>query len=244
MKKIFSYLFIFIITLSVCLNVHAFDRDYNVQDYSNTLSEKELEKIKDRAEEYFDDTGFEVIVLIYSEGYSDYQLERLGRNYFDEKYSESYGAYLALDVKYAADDEYYFHFDASDDYYSESEKDKILDDIRNVKYDGTAAICDQFIKSVNEYSDKEKNILPYILLVILPLAISGITIAVLISKNKMVRKATTAAAYLNKDEINFTRKEDRFVTTHVTRVPINTGSSGGSHGGGSHGMSGGRGGRL
>ena len=244
MKKLFSYLFIIAFICSFWINVKAFDRDYNVQDYSNTLSEKELERIKDRAEEYYNDTGFEVIILIYSEGYSDYQLERIGRNYFDEKYSKSYGAYLVLDVKYADDNEYYFHFDGSDDYYSESEKDKILDDIRAVKYDGTAAICEQFAKSVNKYSNANKSKMPYILLVVLPLTISGITIFILINKNKMVRKATTAAAYLNKDEINFTRKEDRFVTTHVTRVPINTGSGGGSHGGGSHGMSGGRGGRL
>ena len=244
MRKILRYLLIIIAILSISFNVYAFDRDYNIQDYSNTLTEDELEDLKDLAEKYYKDHNMEVVILIYKQNYDEYTLKRLARSYFDAKYSESYGAYLALDVIYADEDIYEFQFDGSDDYYSESEKDKILDDIRAVKYNGTYAICKQYIKSVDKYSDKEKNYLGWIMLFVLPLVISGITISVLISKNKMVRKATTAQAYLNKDQINFTRKEDRFVTTHVVRVPIRTSSGGGAHGGGSHGMSGGRGGRL
>lgn len=244
MKKILSYLFIIAFICSFWINVKAFDRDFNIQDYANVLTERQLEKLKDQAEEYYEETGFEVIILIYQEGYTDYELKQLGRDYFDKKYSNEYGAYLALDVIDEDNGDYYFHFDASDDYYSESEKDSMLDDIREVKFDGTYEICSTYIDSALEYSDEEKSYFPHFMLVVLPFAIAGITIAVLISKNKMVRKATTAAAYLNKDEINITRKEDRFVTTHVVRVPIRTSSGGGSHGGGSHGMSGGRGGRL
>ena len=244
MKKLISYLFIIAFICSFWVNVKAFDRDYNIKDYSDTLTESELDTLKDLAEDYYEKHNMEVVILIYKQNYSEYTLKSLARDYFDQKYSNSYGAYLALDVTNASDDIYEFQFDGSDDYYSESEKDKILDDIRSVKYDGTFAICKQYIKSVDKYSNKQKNYFGYIVVIVLPFVIAGITISVLISKNKMVRKATTAAAYLNKDDINITRREDRFVTTHVTRVPINTSSGGGSHGGGSHGMSGGRGGRL
>ena len=139
-----------------------------------------------------------------------------------------------------------FHFDASDDYYSEHEKDKILNDIRAVKNNGVYAICDRFIGSLISYSDKNVNYTGLVMLIILPFIIAGVTIGILISKNKMVRKATQASEYLDKSNVVFTNRQDRYVTTTTSRVRINTSSSsgGGSHGGGSHGMSGGRGGRL
>lgn len=244
MKKLLSYLFVIAAILSFKINVLAFDRDYNVQDYSETLSEKQVEKLKDLAEEMYDDKGLELIILIFNEGYTDYELKSIAYAYFDDEYYNDYGIYLALDIYDPYNEGYYFHFDGSKKYFSEKELDAILADIREVKDDGPYAIAKQFANSAYDNADEEKSALPGIMLVVLPLVISGITIWILISKNKMVRKATTAQAYLNKDAINITKKEDRFVTTHITRVPINTSSGGGSHSGGSRGFSGGRGGRL
>ena len=247
MKKFLSYLFIIAIICSFAINVKAFDRDYNIQDYSHTLTYSELESLKDKAEQYYNEKGMEVIILIYDYGYSDSELERIARAYFDERYSDSYGSYLALDIKDADLYGYMFHFDASDDYYSEYEKDLMLSDIRKVKNNGTYAICAQYIDSSIKYADEEKSYMGWIMLFILPFIISGITIAVLIKKNKMVQKATQAAAYLDKSNIQITNRQDRYITTTTTRYRINTSSSSGggrSHGTGSHGMSGGRGGRL
>lgn len=245
-KKIFRYLLVFVAIFAFTINVKAFDRDYNIKDYSHTLTYTELESLKDKAEEYYNEKGMEVIILIYDYGYSDATLERMARAYFDERYSNSYGSYLALDIKDADLYGYMFHFDASDDYYSEHEKDLMLSDIRKVKNNGTYAICNQFIDSSIKYADEEKNYTGLVMLIILPFVIAGITIAILIKKNKMVQKATQASAYLDKSNVVFTSRQDRYITTTTSRVRINTSSSsgGGSHGGGSHGMSGGRGGRL
>ena len=242
MKKILSYLFIITLVCFWWIDVKAFDRDYNIQDFSDTLSEKELEKLKDKAEDFYGKHGLEIMIYIFNEGYEYEQLQVKCNSYWDNKYPDDYGACFAIDVADAEQNSYVIDVAMSRRYYTDSERDKVFNDIRNVKLDGTYAMCEQFIESADKYSNENKSKMPYFLLVILPLTISGITIAVLISKNKMVRKATTAAAYLNKDDIQITRKEDRFVTTHVTRVPINTGSGGGSHGGGSHGAghSGGR----
>ena len=51
----------------------------------------------------------------------------------------------------------------------------------------------------------------------------------------MVRKETRAAAYLNQNSVNFSRKEDRFIRTDMDRrySPRNTSSSGGGRSGGS-----------
>ncbi len=241
MKKLLSYLFIITFICSFWINVKAFDRDYNIQDFSNTLTNRELEKLKDSAEDFYDEYGLEMMIYIFDEGYEYEQLKTKCNGFWDNKYPESFGVCFAIDVADAADDSYVVDVAMSRKYYSDCERETVFHNIKKVKYDGVYAMCEEFVDSSEEYVDEEKSYLPHIMVIVLPFVIAGITIAILISKNKMVRKATTAAAYLNKDEINITRKEDRFVTTHVTRVPINTGS-GGSHGGGSHGAghSGGR----
>ena len=61
---------------------------------------------------------------------------------------------------------------------------------------------------------------------------------ILVKKNKMVMKATTAENYLDNSSIHLTKKEDQFISTHTTKH-VNSSSSGGG-GGGSHiGSSGG-----
>lgn len=77
------------------------------------------------------------------------------------------------------------------------------------------------------------------------LIITIIIMGILISKNKMVRKATTAEEYLNKESVNIKNISDILVSSNTTKQKIehNTSSggssthhssSGGSHGGGGH----------
>ncbi|MBQ6135268.1 MAG: TPM domain-containing protein [Bacilli bacterium] len=82
-------------------------------------------------------------------------------------------------------------------------------------------------------------------------AVSGvitlIVILILVHKNKMVHKAVQASAYLAKDTVHITNRQDVFVTSHVTSYTESDSSSGGggfsSHGGssgGGHSSGGGR----
>ena len=68
-----------------------------------------------------------------------------------------------------------------------------------------------------------------------------ITMIILVKKNKMVKKATTAGDYLDKDSVNYSVKTDQFAGTITTRHRINNNSSSGHSGGGhsSFGSSGG-----
>ena len=67
---------------------------------------------------------------------------------------------------------------------------------------------------------------------------------IMIRKNKMVRKATTASAYLDKNSINYREHLDQFTHSHTTHYTISSSSGGGgSHGGssgGGHSSGGGR----
>ena len=65
--------------------------------------------------------------------------------------------------------------------------------------------------------------------------ITLITMLILVSKNKMVRKAVTANQYLDKGSINYTQSMDQFVRSHTTHYTVSSssGGHGGSHGGSS-----------
>ena len=67
--------------------------------------------------------------------------------------------------------------------------------------------------------------------------------AILIFKNRMVKKATTAREYLNKNSIKIQNMGEILISSNTTKHEIDhsssgssthTGSSGSSHGGGGH----------
>jgi hypothetical protein len=67
---------------------------------------------------------------------------------------------------------------------------------------------------------------------------------IMIKKNKMVRKATTAGQYLNQGSINYTQKVDQFTHSHTTHYTVSSSSGGGGSHGGSSGFGHGGGGRC
>ena len=63
--------------------------------------------------------------------------------------------------------------------------------------------------------------------------VSALTIVlIMVSKNKMVKKAHKAAEYLDQSSINITRREDTYLRSHTTSYTISSSSGGGHHGGG------------
>lgn len=95
-----------------------------------------------------------------------------------------------------------------------------------------------FIKDVyvDESGDvNAKYCIPVIIRVFGSSLITLITMLILVSKNKMVRKAITANEYLDKGSINYTQSMDQFVRSHTTHYTVSSssGGHGGSHGGSS-----------
>ena len=87
--------------------------------------------------------------------------------------------------------------------------------------------------------------IPWLFLIGGPLLITGIVMAIMISRNKLVRVATSSREYLDKKTLQTNIVKDRFVHTHTSKTPIyhssgssggggHSGSSGVSHGGGGH----------
>ena len=89
--------------------------------------------------------------------------------------------------------------------------------------------------------------LPLLTAFITATIVTIITISLMVKKNKMIKKETRAAEYLNNSSIKYTKRNKNLIsshTTHYTRVESSSsgggggfsshsGSSGGGHGGGS-----------
>ena len=74
----------------------------------------------------------------------------------------------------------------------------------------------------------------------IPSVITAIVIGILISKNKLVRVATSSREYLDKDSLKIKTVSDRLVSTNTIAVPRSSGSSSGGGGSSRHSGSSGR----
>ena len=95
---------------------------------------------------------------------------------------------------------------------------------------------------------KEQNKGKYIIIsLVVSTLITLIIMIILVTKNKLVQKATTADSYINNDKIQIKQISDIFKGRHVSKTKIesssscggsstHTSSSGSSHGGGGHGF--------
>jgi len=254
MKKI---LYLTLITLMILpINIYAYydkvdDTDQKVYDYAEVLSKSEEEEFQEIAEDFLDKYKMDMVIVTVNKGYNSSEIEAYADDFYDYNGfgygSSNDGIIIAIETYDMENDSYYIAVETTGKAiknYTDTEIDKIFENLKKNKYDGVYDMILGFTKDAVKYRKPPINFLAYILLICLPFVIAGIILGILVAKNKMVRKATTAAAYLNKDNINILSKEDRFVTTHITRVPISTGSSGGSstHRG-SSGVSHGGGGR-
>ena len=104
---------------------------------------------------------------------------------------------------------------------------------------------DCYVDQMGDLYDKNGNLiswekgvyrLPIIPALIISFVVSIIVILIMISKNKMVKKAVNAKDYLDENSIKYTSKQDTFVSTHTSSYRISSSSGGG---GGSHHSSGG-----
>lgn len=89
-------------------------------------------------------------------------------------------------------------------------------------------------------------VFPWLICFIISLVITIVVMVILISKNKMIKKAGPAKEYLDRNSIDYTIRDNRYISTNTTSVIIkntNVGSGGGSRMGSSGGGHGGGGGR-
>jgi len=244
------------------------DASQKIYDYSDILTEEEEKEIKELIDEYIRTTNMDmVLVTIDMEGYtSDGAYDNYAANFYDyndfglniEDYS---GVLLLRDSNQY--NPYYnvYMFGKAQLYYDFERSEEMLDAIYssfvNKNY---LSGYKQFINMYTNYYNQgipesnsnvslDENGMMYIkyeppimLAILISTIVTVIVGVILVKKNKMIKKATHAHDYLNRNSIKYYKDSKILVSTNTTRHynPPSSSSSGGGGGGGSiRGSSGG-----
>jgi len=246
------------------------DASKKIYDYSEILKPEEKEELLGKINAFIEHTNMDMVILTVNMPYSsDYQNEDYAADFYDYNdfgiNFEHYSGVILLRNTYEADP--YFNvytFGEAQLYFDYDRCENMLDDIypylKNHEY---LKGFELFISDFTNYYDRgkalpnyylddmgfihQKYVMPVIPALAAGLIISAIAIAVMVKKNKMVRKSTEANDYIDQSSVQFHTRSDVLtgsITTHY-RVSSDSGGGGGhsSHGGSSGGGHGGGGGR-
>ena len=242
MKKI---LFILILLMNILLitNVNAFDTSQKIYDYADLLIDSEEKMLKEKVDEYIKKYNMDMVLVTvnehdktstqaYADDFYDYNGFGIG--------SSHDGVILVIDNNFEKENIQMETTGKAIKVYTDTKIDSILDDVYT-EYD-YYELFNLFIKDASKYAERH---FPFFIAFAVSALVASIVLGILVAKNKMVKIATEANTYMDKDSAKITERNDQFVTTHTTSVRINTssGSGGSSTHTGSSGISHGGGGR-
>ena len=238
------------------------DATEKIYDFSDILTDEEERLLKEKIDKFIEENNMDMVIVTDSFTYSyDRQNEEYADDFYDYNDFgldiEHYSGVLLLRNTNPSDP--YYHMSTSGNaqlYLSDSRINSILDNIYyDIKsgnyYEGFSkwiSYTDNYIKSgypstaSNYYLDnygnmhrvKPKYYPPIGISLLMGLAAAGTTVGIMISKNKMVKKARQASEYLDNGSINITKREDTYLRSHTTSYTVSSSSGGGHHGGGGH----------
>ena len=237
------------------LNTKAVDSSEKVYDFANILSDNEEEKLKKIALDFYDETGFDLVILtdsFYNYDYEDnYEYVQNFYDYNDFGIDDEYYSGVVILRNNYPDYPFYSIrlFGEAQLYFSGKRTEKILDDtsylIANKDYSSAfIEVVDYLLDYYDDgispefkgYEIDENGMLvapykfPFLVAIIASLVFTFFYIGYYINKNKMVYKARLANDYLDKESVTYKVKENKFLHTTTRTIPKSTDSSGGSHG--------------
>ena len=244
MKRIIFSLII-VLSFSFILPVYALDTSLKVYDYGDKLSDIEEELLRDKVNTFINNYNMDM-VLVTVNSHNKYSTEAYADDFYDYNGfgigSTHDGVLLVVDNNFSKENIWMSTTGEGIRMYDDYRIDRILDVVFECSYYASLGIpssnSNTYINSRGDLVYKKH--FPWIGSLGTSLVSATIVLLILISKNKMVKKATNANNYAKQDSLNITNRSDRFVTTHTTSVRINTDSGGGRIGGSSthHGSSG------
>ena len=255
MRKI-KYLLILFLMFIFIDNTHAFNTSLKVYDYAQILTTEEEQNLKRNIELYIANHNMDMAIvtvkyhsksstMAYADDFYNYNGFGIGSN-FD-------GVIFVLDFTFWGNGDIWMSATGKAiDVYTDYRIDSILDSVVVKNNWGHYEMLNTFIEKTNYYAKEgipvydstlEERKTAWQGIIIFSLIIPSTIILILVLKNKMVKKSTTANIYLLKDSVVINKRSDRFITTHTTSVRINDSSSSGgssthrsssgrSHGGG------------
>lgn len=249
------------------LDTPAVDASEKVYDFAELLTPSEEKQIYNRVQDFISKTDLDLAIVTindndkfnameYADDFYDYNDFGTDSEYSGvlflvdmdtrEIYMSTTGKAISMYNDYRIDkilDAIYQDF--SDENYSDGIT-KFIAIIEN--YDTIGLPSNKDSKYVINDEGEVYRKFPWLIVLGVPSVITAIVIGILISKNKLVRVATSSREYLDKDSLKIKTLSDRLVSTNTIAVPRSSGSSssggggssrhsgssGSSHGGGGH----------
>ncbi len=244
---------------------HAVDSEEKIYDFAGVLTDDEYNSLKKQIEEFIQKTNMDLVILIESfPYYQDRENEDYAVDFYDYNdfgmFNDNYSGTLLFRNTYESNPYYdMYNFGVAQQYFDQSRMDITLDGIYDNLHAGNYYEgFSSFIKYLSNFYDagmalddyeldengflQKKYEYPFIVIFGAAFVITAIIMGILISKNKMVRKATQAENYLDQSSVQITNRQDIFLTTHTTSYTVSSSSGGSSGGGGGHSSRGSSGG--
>lgn len=243
------------------------DASEKVYDFSDVLTDEEEAEIKEYVDKFISATKMDLVILFdsvpysYDERNAEYAVDFYDYNNFGIDY-DSYSGVILFRNTYDMDPYYgIYNTGIAQQYFPEERYDATLDKIYNYFVNrnyvkGIKLFIDDFINYYelgipdnykDSYLDENGFLIvpdrfnpPIAVAAIISLVVTGITMGILVSKNKMVKKLNNANDYIDANSMKYEHKESHLVSSNTVRHyhPPHESSGGGSFGGSSHSFGG------
>ena len=246
------------------LNTNKVDASEKIYDYADILTDEEEQLLYKKISNFINKTHMDMVFVsvdlpyTYDKKNEDFAADFYDYNDFGIDF-ENYSGILLLRNTYEYDPYFdIYTFGNAQLYFPFKRLDNTLDAIYDdfhygYYYDGIETFINKMTSyyrlgipsEMRGYKVNEDGYLyqvyriPFLPVLLISSVITIVVMLILVKKNKMVAVATKATEYLDKGSINYTNKQDNFITSHVTSYTI---SSGGGSGGGGHSSGGSSGG--
>lgn len=257
MRKLSYSIFFFITAFLFIPNIFALDTSLKIYDDADLLTSEEETQLKVKIDAFIDKYNMDMVIVTTNDNSSSGTTQDYAQDFYDYNGfgigKTKDGILLLIDRTYGYNDLRIVTTGEAILIYDDIRIEYILDDIVYAKSDGYYQMALAFVDASSNYAEKgvapsnsgyyidvngilkPKRFFPWFWVILISLAVPSIIVGVLVARNKMIKKEVQAAAYLDQNSIEYTRREDRFITTHTSSayIPRNTGGSGGRSGGGS-----------
>ena len=234
----------------------AVDATEKVYDFANLFTDSEEQQLYQQISQFINKHDMDLAVVTINKNPKFSQVE-YADDFYDYNYFKKDGVLFLIDM-----DNRQIHMTTTGyaiKVYNDYRIDNALDSVYTYMsdedyYQGTA----NYISIINNYAtaglpsntdSKATSVFSAIKIgLLISIVITIIVMFILIKKNKLVRKATTAKEFLDKESVKITNLGDQFLGSSTVKHSINhdssssrgssthSSSSGTSHGGGSHGF--------
>ena len=249
------------------MNTPYINAEEQIFDFSDILTDGEERSLKLKIDEFKSQTNMDMVIVTYNLPYSvDTENDTFASDFYDYNDFgidlEHYSGVLLFRNTYELDRYYNIYtFGDAQLYFDYDRLELTLDRIfYEIKAENYISGFSTFIEDMKDYykegiKEEYKDYyiddlgyirktykVPFLAATIISAVVTLIVAIVLINKNKMVKVATKAHEYMNKEKLNITEKQNKLVDTRTTSHVISSSSSSGG-GGSSFGSSSGSSGR-